>query len=489
MKLRNFIAPVFIAAASMITSAQEPWLHIYYQSPSKFKQADMNQVLDISFDEEAGTMTINSDGNSEAIGLGDIDRFVIGPNVCRIDIETDMKTYDSTFGYKYEGMPVTDVVSKTVYLDGNLHFDGRGIYEDVDFRVKIRGRGNSTWGYSKKPYRLKFSEKQKLGPIHKAKNLVLLANYIDGSLMKNFAAFAFGQLINMPYINRSLPVDVYLNGYYKGSYHLTEQVGINNGSVDLSKEDEPNSILFELDTNSPDEDEYPFTESTYGVPTRIKDPDAPEDPDELEEWVDKWHDEIDDFFYIVSNGRPSEMYAACNLETLVRYVMVFDMACNQELNHPKSVFLHKTSDQPWEFGPCWDFDWAYGYSPTYTKGNSGDGWWWGGPTYPSYENPLIGFGNSANQGGNKFFYSLCNNSVFLNKFKEVWDDFYKNKQAEFWRLFDEYAESLEPSATLQGAKMGSKYQSWRSEVETLRQWIKNRFEYINSDKNYGLWED
>lgn len=493
MKLRNIIAAALIAVASMTATAQEPWLHIYYPSYSNFKQTNMNQVLDISFDEETGTMTINSEsGNSETITLSAIDRFVIGPNVCRIDIETDMKTYDDTFGSKYSGRPITEIVSKTIYLDGNLHFDGRGIYEDVDFPVKIRGRGNSTWNYSKKPYRLKFSEKQKLGSIHKAKNLVLLANYLDGSLMKNFAAFTFGKLIDMPYINRSLPVDVYLNGYYKGSYHLTEKVGINNGSVDLSKEDEANSILFELDTNAAEEDEYPFTESNFGVPTRIKDPDAPEDADERDEWVSKWQTELEEFFEIVSNERPAEMYAACNLETLVRYIMVFNMACNQELNHPKSVYLHKTEGKPWEFGPCWDFDWAYGYQPTYTKkgSNSGGGGWWGGgqQTYPSYENPLIGFGNSSNHGGNYFFYALCNNDVFLKKFKEVWDDFYNNKQSEFWRLFDEYAESLEPTATLQGAQMGSYYQSWKNDVETLRQWIQNRFNYINSDSNYGLWE-
>ena len=127
MKLRKFIAVAFAAAASMIASAQTPWLHIYYPTSSTFKQANMEQVLDISFDEEAGTMTINSDEGSETVKLTAIDRFVIGPNVCRIDIETDMKTYDDTFGSKYSGQPVSDVVSKTVYLDGNLHFDGRGI--------------------------------------------------------------------------------------------------------------------------------------------------------------------------------------------------------------------------------------------------------------------------------------------------------------------------------------------------------------------------
>lgn len=490
MKFRNILVAAILSVSALGAAAQDPWLHIYDKNPSTFNQFDMQNVLDISFDEEKGIMTVNTDANgSKQFNLQSVDRFQIRPNVCRIDIDTDMKVYDSSFGKKYSGKEITEIISKTIYLDGTLKFDGRGIYEDIEYPVKIRGRGNSTWSLPKKPYRLKFAEKQKLGPVHKAKNLVLLANYLDISMMKNFAAFTFGKLIDMPYINRSLPVDVYLNGHYKGSYHLTEKIGINNGSVDLPKEDEPNSILFEMDTNSAEEDEYPFNDSTYGIPIRFKDPDAPEDYNELENWLDKWKGELDDFFEIVSDENPAKTYQECNLETLVRYIMTFNMACNQELNHPKSIYLHKTDGGMWEFGPCWDFDWAYGYEPTYRKGSSTGylGWGWG-ETYPSYENPLIGFGNTSNQGGNEFFYALCNNDVFLAKFKEVWDDFYKNKQAEFWQLFDEYADSLEPSAALQGTDR-EQYQSWKSSVEDLRSWIKNRFDYINSDKNYGLWED
>ncbi|MBD5238949.1 MAG: hypothetical protein HDS64_04155 [Bacteroidales bacterium] len=489
MKIKSFLSLALMALGVLSSSAQDPWLHIYYPSAKNFTQYDMNEVLDISFDEEAGTMTVNTEADgAQSISLGAIDRFVIGPNVCRIDIETDLKTYDETFGYYYEGMPVTEIVSKTVYLDGTMTFNGRGIYEDVVCPVKIRGRGNSTWSHSKKPYRLKFTEKQKLGNIHKAKNLVLLANYLDGSMMKNHAAFAFGKVIGMPFINRSLAVDVYLNGNYKGAYQLTEKVGINNGSVDLSKEDEPNSILFELDTNSADEDEYPSTDSHYGIPIRIKDPDAPEDYAERETWLDYWRSDLEELFDAAATENPTKIFSQCNLETLVKYVMVYDIACNQELNHPKSVYLHKTIGGLWEFGPCWDFDWAYGYQPTYTKGQQGDSWWWNPVTYPDYENPLIGFGSSSNQGGNEFFYALCNNEVFLAKFKEIWDDFYQNKQAEFWAAFDEYAASMTPSAALQ-AGYRDQYVGWESQVETLRQWIQNRFDYINSDPNYGLWED
>lgn len=494
MKIKNIIAVALVAGASMLAYAQDPWLHIYTPSVKTFTQFDMSEVLDITFSEQDETMTVNTaNDGAKTFYLSSMDKFVIGPNVCRIDIDTDMQVYDETFG-SYEGMAVNEIVSKVIYLDGTMKFNGRGIYEDVECPVKIRGRGNSTWSHSKKPYRLKFTEKQKLGNVHKAKNLVLLANYLDGTMMKNHAAFAFGKVIGMPFINRSLAVDVYLNGYYKGAYQLTEKVGINNGSVDLPKADEPNSILFELDTNQAEDDEYPSTDSYFYIPNRIKDPDAPANEDgsvnedELENWLDYWRSELEDFFGIVDSGDENEIFQQCNLETLVRYVMVYDIACNQELNHPKSVYLHKTIGGLWEFGPCWDFDWAYGYQPTYKKGQSNNGWWWGSESYPDYENPLIGFGNSSNQGGNYLFKALCDNEIFLAKFKEVWDDFYQNKQADFWAAFDEYAASMAPSAALQ-ATTRSQYVDWESQVQTLREWIQNRFDFINSDPNYGLWED
>lgn len=488
MKLRASIAAAIIAATSLAGMAQDPWLHVYYPKGNDFKQYRMDDVMDISFNEENGTMTVNpTDGTAETLRMTSMDHFVIGKNVCRMEITTDMQTYDETFGYEYAGMPVTEIVSKEIYLDGTLTFDGMGIYDDVSVPVRIRGRGNNTWAHSKKPYRLKFNEKTKFGPIHNAKNQVLLANYLDGSMMKNFAAFKFGEVIGMPFINRSLPVDVYFNGIYKGSYHLTEKVGMNNGSVDIPKADEPNSILFELDTNDSTEDEYPFTESTFNIPVKIKDPDAPVDPNELEQWLDYWQDDLETFLATVDAGDPDAIFDAVDIESLVRYVMVFNIACNQEVNHPKSVYLHKTKGGKYEFGPCWDFDWAYGYQPTYKKGQ-GTGQWWGPTeTYPSYENPLIGFGNFANQGGNYLFYALCNNSVFKAKFEEVWNDFYSNKRNAFWQAFEEYADTLEPSANLQGLTR-NQYRDWRTTVDELRTWIENRIEFINSDPNHGLWE-
>jgi len=88
----------------------------------------------------------------------------------------------------------------------------------------IRVRGNSTAGYDKKPYRIKFGEKVSLFGKDPAKSWVLLANWFDGTFALNAIAFELGQKMGLEFTNSSTMVDVWINNQYKGIYQLTEQI-------------------------------------------------------------------------------------------------------------------------------------------------------------------------------------------------------------------------------------------------------------------------
>ena len=485
-----------LLGSALSLRAGDPWLNVFYTSNSDFVQRDMQELNAINVTGDA-LQLVGSDGTLTTLSCKSIDHWTVGDGSISLYITTD------------DG--ITEVTSKTVYTDGTLYRQGVGIVDDIeDATMKIRGRGNTTWSYTKKPYRLKFDKKTNLGDdqFHKAKNWVLLANYLDPSLMRTEAAFIFGQLIDMPYINHCLPVNVYLNNNYKGAYTLTEKVGINNGSI-RDIEDETNSVLYKLDTYDADADEHGFDSTYYRLPVRIKDPDAPEDDYEaLAAWEQERQDAFTTFEKAVYSGDESTIFEACDHESLVRFVMTFNLACNQEIDHPKSIYMYKRElDGKMYFGPCWDFDWAYGYQPTYSKGSSssssggwGGGWNGGGPggwggwdnttttSYETYENPLIGTGKNEGYGG-ELFKALCNNDTFLKRYAEIWNDFYQNHLDEFWEMFDAYADAAETSANLNGTIYSSARQ-FRTDVQTLRNWISNRIEYINDpDNNYGLWED
>ncbi|MCM1309630.1 MAG: CotH kinase family protein [Bacteroides sp.] len=505
--MKQFIAALLFAA-SLTATAQDPWLHIYYPKGNDYRTYDMSTVVEVTFDETDGSMIVtDEEGETQKFYGSYIDFFRFGPNVPAIHIDIPDQPY------------LDDVKSKTDYLDGILTFEGRGHQDDYEMDVKVRGRGNSTWGYSKKPYRLKFVEKQRLMLPKKAKNFVLLANYIDGAMMRNFAAFKFGESIEMPWINHTEPVDVYFNGNYKGSYMLTEKVGFNNGSVNIKAADEPNSALLELDNCNvskrsagdgyydsdkgqwvtfyrdtiigPSDEVFfvsaPFRDPSDGeefvFPVNIKDPDAPEDPAEQAAWVKEWKADFDRLMTAVRQGDTQQIFELCDLESLVRYMMVFDFACNQEIDHPKSVYMYKTKGGKWIFGPCWDFDWAFGYNPTYSISGAKD----------VYTNPLLGVNywystTSLDGYAGYFFKTLCDNKQFKDRFEQVWTDFVENRQEQFWADFDAYAEKLRPSANNQGLARSS-YKAFDYNVEALRTWIKGRIQFITEDENHGLWDD
>lgn len=507
-------------AAALSATAQDPYMHIFTtdtvvvreESPyggyiekylGKFFSVPMNSVDSTRFLKQNGEffrMRVqykNAEGKSirNQTYLKVMRKLTVGAN-------------PATFRFTIPSDPtLEEVKSKTDYLDADLTVEGFGAYDDFSGTAKIRGRGNSTWNMLKKPYRIKLPEKTKLCGFRKAKNYVLLANYIDLSMMRNEVAALTSQLVEMPYPTHAKPVNVYFNDKYKGSYMLMEKVGINNGSVNIPASQEAESIMFELDVNF---DEDLRTMSPYfHLPLMHKDPDAPADATEAKQWFANWADDFAQMEKAVAEGKNIGDYI--DYHTLAKFLIVFNIACNQEVNHPKSIYLYKTRGGKYQFGPCWDFDWAFGYSPTYraTEGEplteeegkkliaaarkyaenlygtgssyqwfeyngdwllwlggdtfmvqTPDGWaqWpWGKTNYaPTYHNYLLGVGkntgnvaneyyNSVGNGGEFFLSIIMDNPEFMAVYKEEWNKFYASIDT-FWDAFDAYARELAPSA-------------------------------------------
>ncbi len=105
---------------------------------------------------------------------------------------------------------------------GSVSFDG----ENYPY-MSMKGRGNSTWKFDKKPYNLTFykkadyDKKQNVSLIDgvKAKKWSLLANYLDNSLLRNKVALDLAQQLGIGLDARF--VDVWMNGEYLGNYLMT----------------------------------------------------------------------------------------------------------------------------------------------------------------------------------------------------------------------------------------------------------------------------
>lgn len=131
----------------------------------------------------------------------------------------------------YEACTVT--ISDT---DGSIQLD------NADADVKVRG--NWTTSYAKKPLRIKFDKKQSVLGLNggsEMKNWVLLAEYKDGSMLRDKAALQMSrELLGADglYAADARLVEVTINGEYFGVYLLTEQQQVNKNRVNITEPEE-----------------------------------------------------------------------------------------------------------------------------------------------------------------------------------------------------------------------------------------------------------
>jgi len=126
------------------------------------------------------------------------------------------------------------IASKETYVKGSFTLSDVGA-ADVTGVLEVRGRGNSTWGWPKKPYRLKLTTSTELLGMPKGKNWVLLANYADKTLMRNDIAFMFSRNLGFEWTPRAQYVELKVNGAYQGVYQLVEHVRIDKDRVNIDE--------------------------------------------------------------------------------------------------------------------------------------------------------------------------------------------------------------------------------------------------------------
>lgn len=244
------------------------------------------------------------------------------------------------------------VTSKTDYIVAHLQVEGAGYCASAsDLTLSVKGRGNSSWTLPKKPMRLKFASKISLLGLPKAKSFVLLADYVDPTLMRNAVAHWIAREVGADSPCHTAPCHVWVNGHYAGAYLLATKVGINKASVDI---DDSKGVLLEMSTEF-DED-YKFRSSIHNLPVMVKDPDLPDVTSNPDSLLALWQDDFNAAELLATQGRGGECF---DLQSLARYILVCSVMANNEIGFPKSVYLYKDSlggEAKYKFGPLWDFD-------------------------------------------------------------------------------------------------------------------------------------
>jgi len=378
---------------------------------------------------------------------------------------------------------------KTTYEDAQIKIDGGGVYPDMEkTQVQIKGRGNSTWAQyyeSKNPYRLKFTEKQKPFGLTKGKSWVLLCNKQTGSMTTNAIAMKVADMVETRGCNHIVPVELYINNQYRGSYNFTEKVGFSNNSIDIAKENEPNATMIELDTNT---DETIYKEENYGIKTKIKEPDLEDATTETNLTSSQIMDAFNALTYDVKYNCENAQF---DVESVVRAMFVTDLVRNEELMHAKSWFIYNediTADSLWNLGPVWDFDWSFGYER-------------GGKYFITAADVDLFRYMGSNNIGYPFFYDLLRGSEKVKKeYYRLWTKYMNNGSLEeLIEYCDDYFQYARPSLEhnyTQYFRNGEFYSNVRDGADydthttNAKNWLRKRANYIYSHLDvYDLSDD
>ena len=388
------------------------------------------------------------------------------------------------------------VLSRVDYV--NCTVSTVGASKDVkNLSGKIKVRGNSTATLPKKPYRIKLDKKNSLFGYEKAKNWVLLADYMDGSNMHNYTALSFAKMIrngNSFGVN-PLHVNVVMNGVNIGLYLFGEHIDVKEGRLNIEQErvwekdfddinfyierdestiSDPTEIegetYFKIESNNYPNGRYVFA---------LKYPEKEDFEEEKDDGtVDLHETEFYDFLenlksymtdicshfydYSKNNSEYDDLSNKCDMESLAMFAVI-DQAFKESDHLKKSFKMYREKGGSLQFGPNWDYDsCAFGlpYQGTYVLNPFAVG----NQTFPS---TYIGDG-----WGSTLYKDTVNGRPL---FKNIWNNISDNQIQSFvQRQFQEISSISFESVVNCEKWMGSKFYCLFDNQLYHYSWINNQ---------------
>lgn len=328
-----------------------------------------------------------------------------------------------------------DVVDKETYLTATYYLDPMGDSTVKAFGsaesplpLKIKGRGNWTWsGFEKKPYRLKLDSKAALLGLKANKHFGLLAHADDShGFMRNAVGFFLSERFELPWTPKQRPVELVLNGDYRGLYFLTELIRVDKDRVNITEQPDlctnADSItggwLVEIDNYDTDP-HVSITEGdgepiifTYKTPEVLSNAQT--------DFLTAEMTRLNNLIY--GDKQSNELWKYLDIDDLARFFLVQELTDNYESFHG-SCYLHREmgANEKWHFGPVWDFGSALNNSKT----------------QPFYE---------GREHHNTWAPQLWQFPAFQAKLKELWEQYSVNFTTDLNAYLQAYVESIKGAA-------------------------------------------
>ena len=366
-----------------------------------------------------------------------------------------------------------DIVSKEEYLPVRITIKENDV-PVLQASGKAKGRGNYTWeGYPKKPYKIKFDEKQEVCGFPANKDWVLLSDYCDKSLLRTAYMCDISEALQVDYPVRYCHVHLFLNGSYKGVYVLTDQVEKKKNRVDI----ENDGFLFEND-NYAWAEPLRFVTAKKGYQFSFKYPD-PEDGeiaagDMNYNYIVNFMNNFEAALYGDDFKDPGLGYRRyIDVESFAKWYLVAELTANHD---PNMYYVLPHKGAKLQKGPMWDSEWSLGTS---YRGGPTDAW----AAPPRKPDPYQHIWSKW-----KYFGRLFQDPYFKSVVKEEWEEF-KPRIPELKAKLEEVATTINEAQAMNFAQwpvMGSYLGasliclgSWEEEVKYNADFFDKRCQWMD----------
>lgn len=267
---------------------------------------------------------------------------------------------------------------------------------------KIKGRGNSTWTFDKKPYAFKFSKKQSPFGFPANKSWVLLAESCDRSLLRTAYMCAISKAAGIDWTINYQYVNLFLNGEYWGVYVLTDKVEKSKNRVNINDD----GFIIE-DDNFYEQESLFWGSDRIGRPYTFKYPDP--DSNEIVKnddnflFIRDFISEIERTLLVLENNKNDTEYLdRVDANSFAKYHIAEEVFSNFD---PNRYYVLPSRTSKLKMMPMWDSEWSMGL------------WRSNWPNPPS---PIV---NNLYWESQYYFRYLFRSPSFKSEVKTEWENF------------------------------------------------------------------
>jgi hypothetical protein len=376
---------------------------------------------------------------------------------------------------------------RIVEADGTVVYDGA--------LKQIKGRGNTTWDYAKKPYNIKLEEKADLFGMGASKNWCLLANFRDTSYVRNAMVFDYAQEMGVPNTTDTQSFDLYINGEYQGLYQMTEKMEVGDNRLEVPDLEELNQEA------NPEKELDSFPQTSWDNAKGVILPVTPKERNgflmELD-FPERWAEEVSGF--VTTDGQhvvvKSPEYASAEqveyLRSLVQtfedrlfagdpgYVDCIDLDSWVQLYLIEEIFedvdcglssiYFYVMDGKLYAGPLWDFDLTMGGSY-------------------AVENPstlYAAWREKTERYISHWLPELYKQESFLARVKELYAESWDDALERLASQAEGYVDRISASAAMDAARWGKDHAVTQKQGAYLQDYLAARHAFLNSIWTEGV---